>query len=427
MDPLGAQQVLSLLQSQEGACEAPAPPSTGGAFASHRYYTLLLTQLSAESYSLQATLQHLCEAFASHLPPHFFDACLQAFRAPLLPPNATLQALSEQRQRYTARLRPALEALHGLLQAPFAAQEARVGMAFSSLLGIVDGALLPMLTMAEGAALRSCSHCCKRVVEAFSFDLVAPAHRLRVHVAQWRACFPRARALNLSRYASASDADLVPSLRGIERWDLSSRGGIRGSCLELLAPSATHLNLSSCRGLQGSLLAQAFSSPGSRLHTLDISDTANILDEHFAGLGTLRVLRAARCTGLSGEYLKYLPRLLELNIAACAAPALEYFGALRQLTTLNVSSCEGITDEHFLALAQGGVKLAVLDMSKCLRITEEAFPYLSSCRLLYMGGCNQDAFLRNWEYLRSLEVLEMSFCHKNSIQGARAARLPVRL
>ena len=250
---------------------------------------------------------------------------------------------------------------------------------------------------------------------------------------------PRARALNLSRLADATDAALAPLLaaHAPAALDLSSRTALTGACLdsEALARACTRLSLAACRALRGSALAALARHPLARLHTLDVSDCPQLRDEHLAPLGRgLAVLRAARCDGLSGAFAAGFAggRLGELNLsgncnAALGGSARAFAALAGTLTVLSVADCAALTDAHVAALT----RLRVLDVSACSGLTSAAFAGLGALQVLYMGGCRQAAMdagaLEHLGAAQGLVVVEMTDCAPALVRAARARGLPVRV
>ena len=451
-----ASWLTSLLSSP---CTSP-PPSDCSLFA--------LEQALRSNPLFPSTLLDLCSAFPSALPPGFLARLLAAIHAL---PSPKLPSVPPGEQPYYLTLRAGLAALHAHLQPHFEALHARLGMPFAgpspaasttTLLFSARSALLPLLSMPEAAGLRAVCRDCKAAVEGFPWTDQATKLRSRASLAGWRAAFPAAQAINLSRLGGAGDADLAAcaqlQLRAV---DLSSRLGITGATFApALTPHCTHLNLAGCRGVLGSSLA-AFHPSLSRLHTLDISDCPGLRDEHLAPLGGgLLVLRAARCSGLSGAFARHFQggRLQELNLSGNSHPdfgapaSAAAFGALSCLATLCVARCAGLTDAHFEALAGAGgggggagssrsssgggtwglSSLRVLDISECSSpaLTAASFRHFGGVRLLYMGGCRQqgiDASAMSYLGGGSLELLAMSFCRPEVVRAGLAMGLPVRV
>ena len=444
--PLAA-WLTALLRSP--ASPEPAPPLPRAQFAS----------FLADRH-FPSTLVDLAYAFPPPaLPPAFpaaLLAALRALQAALLPQEATQATpLAAAQASYAAHLRAGLEALAAHLEPAFAAAHARIGLPFAAprhsatratVFSTVSCSLLPLLGAREAAALRAACAELRTAVAAHAWaDLSVRPRTLRC-LARWRACFPRAQAVNLSCLKDAADAGLLacaPSLRGLRGVDLTARQGITGDCFAaLLAESCLHLNLSSCRSMAGRALAGAFAPPASRLHTLDVSDCAQLLDEHLAPLRSLAVLRAQRCNGLTGAFVAGFAggRLRELNLSGCenarfgSEETCRAFSALRGLHTLSVARCPHLRDAHFAALAAGeGAALRVLDMSSCAgeELTGGAFAHLRGLEILYMGGCVQASMTGEdlraaFAGSRSLKVLAMSLCTPTLIRAARALELPVR-
>ena len=232
-----------------------------------------------------------------------------------------------------------------------------------------EGSVLGFLWQDEALGLRAASRSCREAVAAHAWsdwDEEGKRPHIVGSVASWRACFPKARAANMSGNKTVTDADFV-LLEGIHK-----------------------LNMASCN--QATITDAAFAHLRG-IYSLNMNSCkqATITDAAFANLVGIRWLYMSGC-----------------NQATITDAA---FAHLRGIHTLNIAFCNqaSITDAAFAHLR--GIHTLILTDCDQATITDAAFAHLRGIHTLGMAGCSQitDAAM---EHLRGISVLKIDACPK---------------
>jgi hypothetical protein len=271
----------------------------------------------------------------------------------------------------------------------------------AALLPIISGALLPFFDTPSATVLRLVSRDSLAAVSAHQWEDRRTVVRGRL--AAWRACFPRARAINL-RGTAVTDADCA-ALTGVRDVCLASCPRITDAAFAHLR-GAHALNLAYCT--QEAITDAAFAPlRGLRRLVLSGCTQATLTDAALAPLqGSLTALTLDYCTQFSDALL-----------AQCGA-------ALRSLS-IQWCTQEDLTDAAFAPLRC----LQALDMSHCRQasITDAGLLQLrGTLQELRMVGCYQATLTPAlFPHLRQLRVLDMRICRAAAREAARAAGLPL--
>ena len=216
------------------------------------------------------------------------------------------------------------------------------------------------------------------------------------NVARWRACFPHARAANISNNQFLCDEDFQ-YLHGLKWLDI-------GFGTSFASPNYRTRRLSDAAfaHLEG-------------LGTLRMlgRDEVSITDRAFAHLKSLKVLDITRCNQFTDAALEHVAEtLVEVTMCHTARFTDSIFAHLKHIKALDISFCRQLTDETFECLdALVDVKIA-----GCNRITDRAFAKWRHCRRLDMNGCNQESITdAAFQHLGSLVDLDMGYCTQSTI------------
>jgi len=187
-----------------------------------------------------------------------------------------------------------------------------------SVLSHCYGALLPMFTTAEATVLRLLCREFKDTVAEFPWE--DDKTLIKGSVADWRACFPRARWANVSDRGAGycrvpvEDADFVHFV-GLRRLDMSNCRGITDAAFAHLKGIHT-LTMSLCS--QATITDAAFVHLKG-IHTLNMAfcDQAAITDAVFVHLKGIHSLSLYHCTQLTNAVFTHLKGVKRLNIGYC--------------------------------------------------------------------------------------------------------------
>jgi hypothetical protein len=214
----------------------------------------------------------------------------------------------------------------------------------TTILSTLASALLPLLGTAAALPLRVTCKEAAATVSGFPWEDSETV--IKGSIAAWRACFPRARAANVSRFAldfrsvpvvdsdfihfkglrvlrmvgcsDVTDAAFV-HLRGIHSLDMSwrYRGGVTDAAFAHLAGIHT-LSMSNWKRAE---LTDAAFAHLQGIHTLDISECseADITDAAFAHLRGIHTLDMSHCTqeGITDDAFVHLRGIHTLRMARC--------------------------------------------------------------------------------------------------------------
>jgi hypothetical protein len=251
----------------------------------------------------------------------------------------------------------------------------------SSIVSILPtrAALFHFLDTREACSLRGVCNELKQAVADFTWEDMGTV--IKGFIAQWRACFPRARGANVGQ-------------RGWGRWE----------------------------------------NPNGRLTAVVDGDFV-----HFVGLRVLNITWCTQVTDAAFVHLRGIERLnMSCNNLAITDAA---FVHLRGTKELDMSSCNQatITDAAFAHLVgiqrlsiygfdQATITDAafmhlrgnkVLNMSLCRQLTDAAFEHLKGIYTLFMWECNQATITdAAFEHLKGIHSLMMMNCRQVTITGA---------
>jgi hypothetical protein len=284
-----------------------------------------------------------------------------------------------------------------------------------SILSVLFGAhsigegIFGYLTMIDSNKVRvQCVECRQAVMD---FPWMDAKSHIKGSVKAWRAAFPVARAINVSKRNDIVDADFV-HIRGDARARLHT------------------VNMRNC----GSVTDAAFLHLRG-IHTLDMSNDweynmgyEKITDAAFVHLRGIHSLDMSDCSQITitDAAFVHLRGIHTLNMRFCRQDTITdaTFVHLRGIHTLDMSYCyqDTITDAAFIHLRG----IHTLDMSYCDQdtITDAAFVHLRGIHSLDMSFCNQDtitdaAFIN----LRGIHSLDMSYCDQDTITDAAFVHL----
>ena len=248
------------------------------------------------------------------------------------------------------------------------------------------GGLFAFMTMAESNKVRVQSREAREAVMRFEWmsedTMVIDTidERILGDVAAWRAAFPAARVVNVSKRVDLRDADFV-----------HIRGG-----------------------------------PGVRLHAVNMSGCTGVTDAAFAHLAGIHTLKMDGCNQeeISDAAFAHLAGICDLDMSGCDQSTITdaAFAHLDGVNMLDMSGCnqEEITDAAFAHIAGVGF----LVMSGCDQITDEAFVHLRGIYALWMNYCNQNSITdAAFAHLGGINTLSMNGCDQDTITPAAFAHL----
>lgn len=265
----------------------------------------------------------------------------------------------------------------------------------SSLLHLVcddaaSAALMACLDMWDTRTLRVAHPLLRDAVAAYQWcDLKTRFYAERVldtALGAWRACFPRARALNM----------YLDDSRWLVNRSFEKLSGISTLCLHGLSHRCSVTN---------DMFAYL-----SALVSLDVSDCEKFTDAAFRHTPNLRVLKIRRCSNprfFTDAAFAHLSALIELDVTRCTQFTNAAFRPLRNLRTLRMRMCNqrDLTDavfEHMPALTD-------LDITGCQQFTDAAFVHLTNLRWLNTYDCMQKSLTS--AALTRLENLSWLYMH----------------
>ena len=315
---------------------------------------------------------------------------------------------------------------------PFAAR--------ASLLSAVSSSILSMFSTKEALTLRQVCGEFRASVAGYPWD--DKKTRVEGSVQGWRACFPVARAANLSRRhrkRALTDAD-CRHLRGVEDLNLDYSPKLTSSAFENFL-GLKRLSMRWCN--QPTITDAAFQYLRG-IHTLDMSgcDQPTITDAAFVHLQGIHTLLMSKCNqgNISGMGFKHLVGLHTLDMSDCQQIPDSAFLHLRGIHTLNVSDCRSqLSNAAFLHLRgintlhmSGCEQLAItdsafenikgieeLDISRCRQLSDLIFQHLEGVKRLNLSSCTQFGRCAGLKHLRGIQKLHMAFCKGPAIYFAR--------
>ena len=220
-----------------------------------------------------------------------------------------------------------------------------------------ERSVLSYLWQDEARSLRAASRACREAVAEHpwsDFDMQEPYVKSRIggRLSLWRACFPNARAANISENKNVTDADFV-QLRGIHKLNMSDcyRATITDAAFAHLRGIHT-LDMSHCR--QATISDAAFAHLRG-IHTLDMSYCyqATITDAAFAHLRGIHSLNMSACNQatITDAAFAHLVGISDLTFGPSNTISNAALAHLRGIRKLRIIRCPQITDA---ALAQLG-------------------------------------------------------------------------
>jgi hypothetical protein len=204
--------------------------------------------------------------------------------------------------------------------------------------------LLPLFTTAEACALRLV---CREFLAAVSEQPWEDTQTvIRGSIAAWRACFPRARAANVSRFglncrsSPVVDADFV-HLQGLRSLNMFCCKSVTDAAFVHLRGIRV-LNMGCCR--QAGITDAAFAHLRG-IHTLDMSwcDQEGITDAAFAHLRGIHTLGMSCCSqnSITDAAFAHLRGIHELDMSGCSQHGITDAALvhLRGIHTLDLTAC----------------------------------------------------------------------------------------
>jgi hypothetical protein len=267
-----------------------------------------------------------------------------------------------------------------------------------TVLSVVCGALLPLFDTPAATRLRLICREFHAAVRAHQWEDRGTV--IRGHWGAWRACFPRARLVNV-RGTAITDADCA-HLSGLREVLLSHCPALTDAAFPHLA-GLQALDLGYCR--QEAITDAAFVPlRGLRRLVLSGCSQATITDAALLPLApSLVALQLDYCTQFSDAlFAAPLPRLRHLSLRWCAQEDLTdaALARLRGLHSLDISHCRQAT------------------------ISDQGLGHLRGLRELRMVGCHQATITgAAFAQLRGLEVLDMRICRGSARSAVRSAGL----
>lgn len=131
------------------------------------------------------------------------------------------------------------------------------------------------------------------------------------------------------------------------------------------------------------------------------------------------------CQRLSDDSLKYLlagnSKLASINLSFCVSitdSGLKYLARMPSLRELNLRSCDNISDAGMSYLAEGGSRIAALDVSFCDKIGDQALSHISqglfNLRSLSLSNCqiSDDGVYKITRTLHDVDTLNIGQCSR---------------
>lgn len=253
---------------------------------------------------------------------------------------------------------------------------------------------------------------------------------------------PNLQSLNLSGCYSIGDVGIVQALTAevpsLTVLDLSLCKQLTDNALTRISQFLRNLEvleLGGCSNITNAglvLIAWGFK----KLKRLNLRSCWHINDQginHLAlGNTSLEHLGLQDCQRLSDEALKHvtgLTSLTSLNLSFCISitdSGLKYLAKMPNLRDLNLRSCDNISDIGMSYLADGGTRIASLDVSFCDKIGDQALIHISqglyNLKSLSLSACQiSDAGLEKIATtLHELETLNIGQCSRITDKGITA-------
>jgi len=230
---------------------------------------------------------------------------------------------------------------------------------------------------------------------------------IRGSIAQWRACFPRARGANVrrigicQRHTSMVDGDFVHFV-GLRALNMSN-------CTEVTDAAFVHL-----RGIQELNMSFCYQTR--------ITDAAFV---HLRGIQELNMTGCyqARITDAAFAHLVGIQRLC---IWGCNQNSITdaAFVHLKGIKALNMGFCPQLTDAAFEHLK--GIHTLFMFVCSQATITDAAFEHLKGIHSLDMHCCRQVTITgAGFEHLKGISRLGMHGCRDEAIAAAESLGFPV--
>ena len=253
-------------------------------------------------------------------------------------------------------------------------------------------------------------------IEAVARFPVASLEPVRGDIGRWRACFPRARAINLTNHPALTDAD-VEGVRGVAEIFLDANPWLTGACLLRLGEAQwPHplfgrlsglrvLSLEGCFGLDGNFVARGLAT-NPNLEELDLGNARTSVGLAVSPMlrllaRTLRVLKLRGAQSFADADIAACANLIELDIAYTTNTS----AAFAQASNLRILHC----DRVFLETAAfAHTKLEALYANGC-GLNDSSFEGAVSLRIVNIQNNNQveGTFLSN---LKELQYVNMRSC-----------------
>ena len=255
-----------------------------------------------------------------------------------------------------------------------------------SVLSVLFGAhsigegIFGFLNMIDSNKVRvQCRECHQAVKD---FPWMDSKSKIKGSVKAWRAAFPVARAVNVSKRNDIVDEDFV-HIRGDARV---------------------------------------------RLHTVYIEGCKRVTDAAFIRLRGIHRLDMDNCNQetITDAAFIHLRGIHTLFMVGCnqATVTDAAFVHLRGIRLLFMNGCnqETVTDAAFINLR--GIHMLFMGGCNQATITDAAFEYLRGIHTLFMGGCNQETITDGaFIHLRGIQMLSMSGCNQATITDAAFVHL----
>lgn len=250
---------------------------------------------------------------------------------------------------------------------------------------------------------------------------------------------PTLTSFNLSGCYNVTDIGLSLAFhapcKSLLRLDLALCKQITDSALDRIGqmlPNLEELELGGCSNITNTGLSMiAFGLK--KLKKLDLRSCCHVSNQGIASLsgqdsaneGTIALqhLGLQDCQKLSDEALQFvslgLPSLKSINLSFCASvtdSGLKHLARMPQLREINLRSCDNISDMGIAYLAEGGSRIASLDVSFCDKIGDQALVHISqglySLKSLSCSACNisDTGIERIGRSLHELDVLNIGQC-----------------
>lgn len=231
---------------------------------------------------------------------------------------------------------------------------------------------------------------------------------------------PTLTKLDLSVCKQMTDNSLgkiVTHLKNLEYLELGGCSNITNAGLLLVAwglKNLKSLNLRSCWYISDQGIAYI----------------AGMHKESAEGNLMLEYLGLQDCQKLTDDSLKHisqgLPNLQRINLSFCISisdSGLKYLAKMNSLRELNLRACDNISDIGIGYLAEGGSRVSTLDVSFCVKLSDQALMHLSqglfNLRALSMSACqiSDEGVCRLAKTLHELETLNIGQCHRVTDRG----------